>query len=177
MAIRPKFFELLDVTRLIYPGFSSPNVQQTANNIITRLNEKSFMSYGAVWPKLSAIFRRQLHERELETLFSFYKDEWKNNNLRDVARLLIENFSGRGDWYPVRSAPIRVVRGMYLRAGIKGIWFVDGEAYAVLVNARKGQALTLDHQRFLARGVYEMYCIDDPNDPLGFFLFFESFAA
>jgi hypothetical protein len=37
--------------------------------------------------------------------------------------------------------------------------------YAVLINARKGQPLSRDDVRFLARGVYELYCIDDPNNP------------
>jgi hypothetical protein len=44
--------------------------------------------------------------------------------------------------------------------------FVDGQAYAVLINARKGQRLFPEHLRFLARGVYELHCIDDPNDPI-----------
>lgn len=43
---------------------------------------------------------------------------------------------------------------------------VDGKAYAVLINARKRQRLFSDHLRFLARGIYELHCIDDPNDPI-----------
>jgi hypothetical protein len=36
----------------------------------------------------------------------------------------------------------------------------------VLINARKGQPLSWDDVRFLARGVYELHCIDDPNNPI-----------
>ena len=43
---------------------------------------------------------------------------------------------------------------------------MDGQAYAVLINARKQQRLFPDHIRFLARGVHELHCIDDPNDPI-----------
>lgn len=35
-----------------------------------------------------------------------------------------------------------------------------------MINARKGQRLFPEHIRFLARGVYELHCIDDPNDPI-----------
>jgi hypothetical protein len=35
-----------------------------------------------------------------------------------------------------------------------------------LINARKGQRLYPDHLRFLARGVYELHCLDDPADPV-----------
>jgi hypothetical protein len=35
-----------------------------------------------------------------------------------------------------------------------------------LINARKGQRLYPDHLRFLARGVYELHCLDDPADPI-----------
>src|SRR5262249_53947356 len=45
-------------------------------------------------------------------------------------------------------------------------WFHDGRAHAVLVNPRKGQDLTGADVRFLARGVYDLHCIDDPNDPI-----------
>ena len=56
--------------------------------------------------------------------------------------------------------------GFWFKPSIKGIWFYEGRAYAVLVNARKGQPLMMEDVRFLARGVYELHCIDDPNDPI-----------
>jgi hypothetical protein len=56
--------------------------------------------------------------------------------------------------------------GFWFKPSIKGIWFFEGKAYAVLINARKSQPLTAEDIRFLARGVYELHCIDDPNDPI-----------
>ena len=37
---------------------------------------------------------------------------------------------------------------------------------AILINCRKSQPLSLNDIRFLARGVYEFYCIDNPNNPI-----------
>jgi hypothetical protein len=62
--------------------------------------------------------------------------------------------------------PIGKVLAFWFKPSIKGVWYVDGQAYAVLINARKGQRLFPDHVRFLARGVYELHCIDDPADPI-----------
>jgi hypothetical protein len=56
--------------------------------------------------------------------------------------------------------------GFWFKPSIKGVWFVDGQAYAVLINARKQQRLFPEHIRFLARGVHELHCIDDPKDPI-----------
>jgi hypothetical protein len=58
------------------------------------------------------------------------------------------------------------VLGFWFKPRIKGVWFYEGRAYAVLINARKGQPLTMEDVKFLARGVYELHCIDDPNDPI-----------
>jgi hypothetical protein len=58
------------------------------------------------------------------------------------------------------------VLGFWFKPSIKGIWFVGGRAYAVLINARKSQRLTTADIRFLARGIHELHCIDDPNDPI-----------
>ena len=35
-----------------------------------------------------------------------------------------------------------------------------------MINARKSQSLFPEQLRFLARGVHELHCIDDPNDPI-----------
>lgn len=36
----------------------------------------------------------------------------------------------------------------------------------MLINARKGQPLSPGDVRFMARGVYELHCREDPNDPI-----------
>jgi hypothetical protein len=58
------------------------------------------------------------------------------------------------------------VLGFWFKPSIKGIWFYEGQAYAVLINPRKGQPLTEGDVRFMARGVYELHCREDPNDPI-----------
>ncbi len=71
----------------------------------------------------------------------------------------------KGTWYPLPGKP-RYILGFWFKPSIKGIWFYRGQAYAVLINARKGQPLTPLDEKFLARGVFELHCINDPNDPI-----------
>ena len=73
--------------------------------------------------------------------------------------------SGRGRWYRHIEKPKRVL-GFWFKPSIKGVWWVEGKGYAVLINPRKGQPLFRDHVRFLARGIYELHCVEDPNDPV-----------
>jgi hypothetical protein len=165
MTSRGKFFELLD-----FPKFAKPNVVQiaaapTALEVAARLGEGGFMSYGQLWPRMGDAVRGIVTDHLLKLIFSAYQDEWKNENIRDAFSLLQTHFSARGNWYPQPSKP-KYVLGFWFKPSIKGIWFVDGQAYAVAVNARKGQALSMEDVNFLARGIYELHCIDDPNDPI-----------
>jgi hypothetical protein len=163
--MRGKCFELLDFPKFAYPSVVRMDPVQTSYNLIERLSGGGFMSYGQIWPRMSRIVAGSATDKFIETEFSAYADEWKNNSIQDVARLLRGYFKGRGRWYPHSPKP-RKVLGFWFKPSIKGVWFVDGQAYAVLVNARKGQPIFPDHARFLARGIYELHCIDDPNDPL-----------
>lgn len=105
-------------------------------------------------------------ETYVKNHFSPYDDSWKNESLQEAGRLLARYFGERGGkWYPHSSEPMRVL-GFWFKPSIKGIWFVGGRAYAVLINARKSQRLTTADIRFLARGIHELHCIDDPNDPI-----------
>ncbi len=165
MAGRGKYFELID-----FPKFASPSVvgmdpTQTSFNLIERLGGKSFMSYRMIWTRMAPIVGGFATEAFIAREFSPYTDDWKNNSIHDVVRLLRDHFGGRGRWYPHSPKPTKVL-GFWFKPSVKGIWFVDGQAYAVLINARKGQRLFPDHVRFLARGVHELHCIDDPNDPI-----------
>ncbi|WP_421723368.1 hypothetical protein [Bauldia sp.] len=130
-----------------------------------RLGDKGFMSYGQVWPRLGHAIRGLADDEFISMAFSSYKDEWKNQTIREGYTLLRDYFGGRGNWYPARSKPIYVL-GFWFKPSIKGIWYVDGQAYAVAINLRKGQPLSEDDARFMARGIYELHCIDDPNDPV-----------
>lgn len=165
MAGRGKIFELLD-----FPKFSSPSVLdidagQTAISVIDRLFGGGFMSYGALWPKMETIVSGFASETFITAAFNFYEDDWKNDALQDVARLLKEQFGGKGSWYPIPTKPSYVL-GFWFKPSIKGFWFFEGQAYAVLINPRKGQKLSKHDIRFLARGVHELHCVDDPNDPI-----------
>jgi len=164
MAGRGKTFELLDFPKFALPSLKEIDAAQTSLMLVDRLAGKSFMSYVPVWGNLDKIAAGQATDSFVERELQPYTEDWKNEAIRDVVRLLRRYFSGRGKWYGHAAQPIHV-HGFWFKPSIKGIWFVDGRAYAVLINARKGQRLTHQDVRFLARGIYELHCVDDPNDP------------
>lgn len=137
----------------------------TAIALIERLAGRSFMSYGQVWPRVDDIVRGLATETYIINEFKAYRAAWKNESIRNVVRLLHRHLGGKGTWYPEKSKP-KYVLGFWFKPSIRGIWFHEGRAYAVLINARKGQPLSGEDIRFLARGIYELYCRDDPNDPI-----------
>jgi hypothetical protein len=165
MAGRGKYFELLDFPKFAYPSVVGMDAAQTAGNLIERLAGQGFMSYSMIWPRLEPIVGGYATESFITSEFSPYEEDWKNNSIQDVVRLLKQHFGGRGRWYRHPVKPTKVL-GFWFKPSIKGVWWVDGQAYAVLINARKQQRLFPEHVRFLARGVHELHCIDDPNDPI-----------
>lgn len=165
MAGRGKFFELLDFPKFANPSVLTIRADATAMRLRERLGGGGFMSYGAIWPRVDAVVRGFATEAYIINTFRAYRDSWKNESIRDVVRLLCRAFGGKGTWYPERTTPVYVL-GFWFKPSIKGIWFHEGRAYAVLINARKGQPLDMEDVRFLARGVHELHCIDDPNDPI-----------
>jgi hypothetical protein len=165
MARRGKFIELLDFPKFAHPSVLSLRADATALQLSERLSGGGFMSYGAIWPRVGMVVRGLATEIYIINTFRSYGDSWKNETLRDVVRLLRSVFGGKGTWYPEPSTP-KYVLGFWFRPSIKGIWFHEGRPYAVLINARKGQPLTMEDVRFLARGIHELHCIDDPNDPI-----------
>ncbi len=165
MASRGKIFELLDFPKFAYPSVVGMDAAQTSQNLIERLGGGGFMSYSSIWPRMAAVVDGSATETFIASEFGFYKEAWKNESIREAVRLLKKYFGGRGAWYSLPTKPIFVL-GFLFKPSIKGIWFVDGQAYAVLINARKHQRLFPEHLRFLARGIHELHCIDDPNDPI-----------
>lgn len=165
MASRGKVFELLDFPKFAYPSVFGMDAVLTSTNVLERLGGGGFMSYGPIWSRMQAIIGGHATEQFITDEFAFYKEPWKNDSLREAVRLLKRHFGGRGTWYHASPKPISVL-GFLFKPSIKGIWFVDGKAYAVLINARKRQRLFPEHIRFLARGIYELHCINDPNDPI-----------
>jgi hypothetical protein len=165
MAGRAKLFELLDFPKFARPAILSIQAQPTARELNERLTGTSFMSYGQVWPRMEDVVRGYATEAYIKQQFNAYGDAWKNETIRNVVRMLCKIFGGKGTWYPERSKP-KYILGFWFKPSIKGIWFFEGKAYAVLINARKTQPLSPEDVRFLARGVYELHCIDDPNDPI-----------
>lgn len=169
MAGRGKYFELLDFPKFAYPSVVGMDAALTANNLLERLAGGGFMSYQMLWPRLEPIVAGLATDSYIKTAFSPYSDDpkqaWKNVAIQDVARLLRDHFGGRGRWYRHIEKPKKVL-GFWFKPSIKGVWWVDGKGYAVLINARKGQPLFPDHVRFLARGIYELHCVEDPNDPI-----------
>jgi hypothetical protein len=165
MAARGKFFELLDVVKFALPNALRLQASPTSYNLAERVGGGGFMSYGQLWSRLDVLVRGLATDSFIKSEFSAYTDDWKNKSIQDAYRLLREYFGGKGTWYQVPTAPTYVL-GFWFKPSIKGIWFYDGKAYAVLINARKSQSLTRDDIRFLATGIYELHCIDDPNNPI-----------
>jgi|SRR5215469_1259465 len=164
MAGNEKYYELLDIPKFARPNILSLNALATAPNLTERRNGGGFMSYGQVWPRLDVMFKGLATDEYIQTQFSAYKDEWKNQAIRDAFRLLRQHFGGKGSWYRIVNIR-KYVLGCWFKTSIKGFWGFDGKIYAVLINCRKSQPLSWDDVRFLARGVYELHCIDDPNNP------------
>lgn len=165
MAGRRKFFELLDFTKFGVPSVLNIDSPATSISLIERLGGKSFMSYGQVWPRLDDVVKGLATDDYIVKNFKAYKAQWKNETIRNVVRLLRRHFGGKGNWYPEKSKP-KYVLGFWFKPSIRGIWFYQDQAYAVLINARKGQPLSKEDVSFLARGIYEIYCREDPNDPI-----------
>ena len=163
MATR-KRFELLDCPKFAYPSLTNMDVGLTAVNISERLNGKSFLNYGQIWPLLADIADGKLDDFALKARLSAHKDAWKNEVLQEVAALLREWIGGKGRWYKEGARPFEVLPGTYFKPSIRGTWYYDGQAYKVCINARKYQRAFPDHIRFLARGVHELHCLMDPAD-------------
>lgn len=123
------------------------------------------MSYGQVWPHIDDVVRGLATDAYIVNIFKAYKAPWKNESIRNVVRLLRRYFGGKGTWYPEKSKP-KYILGFWFKPSIRGMWFFEGRAYAVLINARKSQPLSQDDIKFLGCGIYELYCRDDPNDPI-----------
>lgn len=165
MSGRRKFFELVDFPKFSVPSVLSIDPPMTALNLVDRLGGKSFMSYGQIWPRIDDVVRGYATEDYILREFRSYEASWKNDSIRTAVRLLAQHLGGKGVWYPEKGRP-RHVLGFWFKPSIRGIWFHKERAHAVLINARKGQPLTTEDVRFLTRGIYEIYCRDDPNDPV-----------
>ena len=96
MVGRGKYFELLDFPKFAYPSVVGMDAGLTANNLIERLAGKSFMSYSMIWSRLEPIVAGHATESFITSEFTRYEDKWKNDSLKDVARLLKDYFGGRG---------------------------------------------------------------------------------
>ena len=165
MSGRRKYFELVDFPKFSVPSVLSIDPPATALNLVDRLEGKSFMSYGQIWPRIDDIVRGFATEAYILREFKAYGASWKNESIRNAVRLLCQHLGGKGNWYPEKGKPKHVL-GFWFKPSIRGIWFFEGKAYAVLINARKGQPLSVEDIKFLTRGIYELYCRDDPNDPV-----------
>jgi hypothetical protein len=156
---------LLDVTKFAVPDALNLHAEATSYNLAERLAGGSFMSYNAMWSRLDVLVRGYATDDFIDSAFSFYGDDWKNQSIQEAYRLLREQFGGKGRWYAAPREPTYVL-GFWFKPSIKGYWFHEGRAYAVLINPRKGQTLTRTDVQFMARGVYELHCREDPNDPV-----------
>jgi hypothetical protein len=165
VAGRGKLFELLDFVKFAVPNVLNLDAARTAPNLVQRASSGGFMSYGPIWSRMDPLVRGLATDSFIESQFSAYADDWKNKSIKDAYRVLGEYFGGRGTWYPGPTIN-RYVLGFWFKPSIRGIWFHQGRPYAVLINPRKGQPLSRDDVRFLGRGIYELHCIDDPNNPV-----------
>jgi hypothetical protein len=159
-----KYYELLDMPKFALPDVLTLQAEPTSFNLAERAVGGGFMSYGQIWPRFEVIVRGFATDNFIESSFTAYKAEWKNKAIRAAYRLLRDYFGGKGNWYRIPTIRTYVL-GCWFKTSIKGFWVHDGKVYAVLINCRKTQPLSSGDIRFLARGVYELHCIDDPNNP------------
>jgi hypothetical protein len=165
VASREKYYELLDIPKFARPSVADLQAQRTAFILAERLDGGGFMSYGQIWPRLSKIFQGLATDRYIQSEFKAYKASWKNRAIQEAYTLLRDRFGGKGTWYPIPGSR-KFVLGCWFKTSIKGFWAYEGRIYAVLINCRKHQPLSWADTRFLARGIYELHCIDDPNNPI-----------
>lgn len=165
MAGYGKCYVLLDVPKFAAPDVLTLRAEPTAFNLMERVGGGGFMSYGQIPPRFDVLVKGYASDDFIEASLAAYKHEWKNKVVQAAYKLLRDHFGGKGRWYPMRSTRTYVL-GCWFKPSIWGFWVHDGNVYAVLVNCRKGQPLTHNDVRFLARGVYELYCIDNVNNPI-----------
>jgi hypothetical protein len=165
MAGHGKYYELLDMPKFALPNVLTLQAEPTAFNMAERVAGGGFMSYGQIWPRFDVIVKGLATDDFIDSSFTAYKHEWKNTAIRVAYRLLRDHFGGKGNWYKVPNVQTFVL-GCWFKTSIKGFWVHGGNVYAVLINCRKSQPLSQSDVRFLARGVYELHCIDDPNNPI-----------
>lgn len=164
MAARAKYYELLDVPKFAVPNVLSLQAEPTSFNLAERTIGGGFMSYGQIWPHFDMLVNGLATDTFIDSAFDSYEADWKNKAIRDAYRLLRDHFGGKGSWYRMPNVRTYVL-GCWFKTSIKGFWVHEGRVFAVLINARKSQQLSQNDVRFLARGVYELHCIDDPNNP------------
>jgi hypothetical protein len=169
MAGRGKFFELLDIVKFARPNIVTLQPSPTALLLTERLGGGGFMSYGSLYSRIRFIVSGLATDQFIQDEFSFYEDDWKNKSLQAAFTLLRDHMDSKGNWYPI-STTASYILGFWFKPSIKGFWYHDEQTYAVLINARKGQPLDQNAVRFLARGVYELHCIDNPNNPIPFII-------
>jgi hypothetical protein len=165
MAGRGKFVELIDITKFGLPNVLMLKAELTASNMVERAAGGGFMSYGQMWQHLPLVVRGLASDEFILSAFTAYKAGWKNAAIQRAFRLLRDYFGGKGNWYRMPNKNTYIL-GFWFKTSIKGFWVHNGKSYAVLINARKGQPLSSDDVRFLARGVYELHCRDNPNNPI-----------
>lgn len=165
MAGHGKYYELLDVPKFALPHVLALQAEPTSFNLAERTVGGGFMSYGQIWPRFDLIVKGYATDDFIASSFTAYEADWKNNAIREAFRLLRNHFGGKGNWYRLQNARTYVL-GCWFKTSIKGYWVCEGKVYAVLVNCRKTQPLSMNDVRFLGRGVYELHCIDNPNNPI-----------
>lgn len=165
MAGHGKYYELLDMPKFALPHVLALQADPTSHNLAERVLSGGFMSYGQIWPRFDLMVKGYATDDFIASSFTSYEADWKNNAIRVAFRLLRDHFGGKGNWYRIQNVRTYVL-GCWFKTSIKGFWVHEGKVYAVLVNCRKTQALSMNDVRFLSRGVYELHCIDNPNNPI-----------
>lgn len=155
-----KTFEVLDVIR-----FASPNVRQidpfhTSTLIRERLSGKGFMDYRPLWSRMPSITARFVSDAEISMW-------WQKAALINAMHAINGSYRQAGSWYGF-SRVQRNIFGVQMKPSVRGVLFRNDRAEAHLINPRKGQILSENDFRFLARACYEEHCRNDPNDPIPF---------
>jgi hypothetical protein len=157
-------FELIDIPYLSRPTIGAIDIPSTAARIQAIRKGGSRRNYDRVFKLVGDMTSGMAKAEALLRSLEDEPDEVWRRQLQDVCERLYAVFGKSASrWYPVGRRPIELYERSWFKPAIRGVWWRDGVAAAMLVNPRKTLFLDAVVRSFLARGVIEFHLVDDPN--------------
>jgi hypothetical protein len=157
-------FELIDVPYLAVPSLGEMDLLATAKKIQQYRRGGSPRNYDPAVRLIQDCVSGLTTRERVTGAFDEVADEVWKKQLEDVSGRLFDIFGAKqARWYPTGRKPIELFDRAWFKPAIRGVWYIDGAAYATLINARKTLFLSALGRAFVGRGVIEFHVIDDPN--------------